>query len=96
MKKLAVATIACGLVFSAMTMAGQQKTNGKAMQDAKQAKQYGGAKFDGAKVNKQPAVKAGPVTRQDPKAISARENKAEQKRQAETSRKYQLDKSKVP
>ena len=96
MKKLAVATIACGLVFSAMTMAGQQKTNGKAMQDAKQAKQYGGAKFDGAKVNKQPAVKAGPVTRQDPKVISAQQNKVHQKEQQDLSRKYKLDKTKVP
>jgi hypothetical protein len=100
MKKLAIATTACCLLFSAMNVTGQQQNtkqqNTKAMQDAKQAKQYGGAKFDGAKVNTKSAGKAGPISKQDPKAIAAQQNKVYQKEQADKSKKYHLDKTNVP
>jgi Tfp pilus assembly protein PilV len=117
MKKLAIATTVCCLLFSAMILAGQQQNtkqqntkpqntkqqsttnkvqNTKAMQDAKQAKQYGGAKFDGAKVNTKTAVTAGPVTKQDANAIAAQQNKVHQKEQADLAKKYKLDKTNVP
>lgn len=96
MKKLVVATIACGLLFSAMTMVGQQtntKTNGKAMQDAKQAKQYGGAKFDGSKVKTNTAV---PVSGQKAQPNYKALNQAEHQRQAAASKQLHLDKPTKP
>ncbi len=79
MKKILVATVACGFLLSVISVAGAQQ--GKAMQDAKDAKKDPNAVFDGRKSTVKPAVKAGPVTKQDPKAIAARENKAEKARQ---------------
>jgi Ni/Co efflux regulator RcnB len=79
MKKLVLATVACGFVLSTVIMAGAQQ--GKAMQDAKDAKKDPNAVFDGRKTTVKPEVKAGPVTRQDPKAIAAKENAAAKARQ---------------
>ena len=73
-----MATVACGFVFSAMTFAAAQ---GKAMDDAKNAQKDPNAAFDGRKTTIKPEVKAGPVTKQDPKAISDKLNKEAAARQ---------------
>jgi hypothetical protein len=86
MKKLVVLTVASGLFLSAMTLVAQ---NGKAMQDAKDAQKYGGAKFDGSKVKKSdPTPIGGGQKKPDYKAL----NKGEQQRQAQVSKKAHLDK----
>jgi hypothetical protein len=78
MKKLLMATVACGFVLSAMTIAAAQ---GKAMDDAKNAQKDPNAVFDGRKTTIKPEVKAGPVTKQDPKVISDKLNKEAAARQ---------------
>jgi hypothetical protein len=59
MKKVVVATIAFGLLLSSVTAMAKKKKDGQAMQDAKEANQYGAAKFDGTKVNTSTAVPVG-------------------------------------
>jgi len=59
MKKVVVATVAFGLLLSSMTAMAKKKKDTQAMQDAKEAQQYGGAKFDGSKVNTSTAVPVG-------------------------------------
>jgi len=78
MKKVVVATVAFGLLLSSMTaMAKKKKKDTQAMQDAKEAQQYGGDKFDGSKVNTSTAVPVGSgKAAPDYKAL----NKAEQDR----------------
>ncbi|MGA2961270.1 MAG: hypothetical protein ABSD96_06310 [Candidatus Korobacteraceae bacterium] len=84
MKKLIVASVACGLLLSAATMVGQ-----KAMQDAKDANKYGGAKFDGSKVKVQKEQKVNnKQAKPDYKAL----NKAENDRAKVQAQKVHLDK----
>ena len=67
--------------------------NNKALQDAREAQQYGGAKFDGSKVKTNTPVQGGgQKPAPDLKAL----NKAEQQRQAVNSQKYHLDKPNKP
>jgi hypothetical protein len=78
MKKVVVAIVACGLFLSSMTAMAKKKKDTQAMQDAKEAQQYGGAKFDGSKVNTSTAVPVGSgKAAPDYKAL----NKAEKDRQ---------------
>jgi len=78
MKKVVVATVAFGLLLSSMTAMAKKKKDTQAMQDAKEAQQYGGAKFDGSKVNTSTAVPVGNgKAAPDLKAL----NKAEKGRQ---------------
>jgi hypothetical protein len=61
MKRVVVATVAFGLLLSSMTAMAKKKKDTQAMQDAKEAQQYGGAKFDGSKVNTSTSTAAVPV-----------------------------------
>jgi glutathione peroxidase-family protein len=84
MKKLIVASVACGLLLSAATMVGQQ-----AMQDAKDANKYGGAKFDGSKVKVQNEQK---VNNQKAQPNYKALNQAENNRAKVQSQQLHLDK----
>jgi hypothetical protein len=78
MKKLVVAAVAFGLLLSSVTAMAKKKKDGQAMQDAKEANQYGAAKFDGTKVSTSTAVPVGNTkAAPDYKAL----NQAERNRQ---------------
>jgi hypothetical protein len=93
MRRVVVAVVAWGLLLSSMTAMAKKKKDNKALQDAKEAQQYGGAKFDGSKVKTNSAVPiGGQKAAPDYKAL----NKAEQDRQKGVSQKLHLDKPTKP
>lgn len=59
MKKVVVGIVAFGLLLTSVTAMAKKKKDGQAMQDAKEANQYGAAKFDGTKISSGTAVPLG-------------------------------------
>jgi len=93
--------IVAGLL--SLTLAADDKSASKQAQGVKQnsqaatkaaspekAKAQSGKGFD-TKGSYTPAVKAGPVTKQDPKAVAKRENTAQKERDKATAKKVKLD-----